>query len=158
MALLLITGCSKSKGIDAVLNDGYEMSNEAFNHWLETGEADLKDFRDKPTIWQAIHQMSHHVIEAREKWGYQPLTEERVNYLIVEIAESTKFETDFGREQLLDIVIRWKEGDFSRADHDHNTVWNNLGGTIGRASGVHEDRIPAWAIANQEAKLVINLD
>jgi hypothetical protein len=36
----------------------------------------------------------------------------------------------------LDILNRWAEGDFSRADKDHNAIWNVQGGTIGEATGV----------------------
>ena len=34
------------------------------------------------------------------------------------------------------ILNKWSQGDFSTADEDHNKVWNMLGGTVGRTTGI----------------------
>ncbi|CEG25952.1 DUF6241 domain-containing protein [Bacillus sp. B-jedd] len=91
---------------------------------------DMKEY----AVQDAIHFMSHQKVKANEKWGSLQLTEERVDRLI-DIIEKNKGE--YKHDQLyLDILYRWKEGDFSKADEDHNAIWDLKGGTIGKATGV----------------------
>lgn len=81
-----------------------------------------------------IHAMSHQKIEADEKWGFLPLTTERVTRLIVVIkTNQNEYENS---ELYLNILNRWAENDFSRIDRDHNAVWSLQGGTIGKATGI----------------------
>lgn len=99
-------------------------------------------------VWQDIHKMSHHVIVAEVKWGYKDLTEENINGLIIEILAADYPAAE--KQPLQDILIRWKNGDFSQADRDHNFVWGRLNGNIGQATGVDWDGIPAWAREKQQ--------
>lgn len=78
--------------------------------------------------------MSHQKIEADEKWGFLPLTTERVTRLI-DVIETNK--NEYTNSSLyLRILNRWLENDFSQIDRDHNEIWSLQGGTIGKATGI----------------------
>lgn len=83
-------------------------------------------------ILKYIHGMSHQKVIAKEKWIHYEMTSERIQFLI-SVVKSGSYENG---ELYLDILNRWAEGDFSRADKDHNAIWNVQGGTIGEATGV----------------------
>ncbi|RTR35986.1 hypothetical protein EKG37_00035 [Robertmurraya yapensis] len=92
---------------------------------MEMSEEAIKD---------AIHGMSHQKVRADEKWGFIPLTAERVNRLIT-IVEQNK--EDYENASIyLDILNRWSNNDFSQVDHDHNKIWDLQNGTIGKATGI----------------------
>ena len=83
---------------------------------------------------ESIHAMSHQKVKANQKWGKILLTQARVKRLI-EITETKKNEWTYS-DIYLDILYRWYEGDFSRADKDHNAIWNLQSGSIGKATGL----------------------
>lgn len=37
---------------------------------------------------------------------------------------------------MLEILNRWKKGDFSAVDRDHNIIWNIQDGSVGEAKGI----------------------
>ncbi|GAA0466357.1 DUF6241 domain-containing protein [Alkalibacillus silvisoli] len=82
-----------------------------------------------------IHKMSHQKVEASVKRGFYLITDERIEWLIQGIERS---QDELGEDAgvYLDILTRFKEGDFSRADEDHNTIWRMQNGEIGKATGV----------------------
>ena len=86
-------------------------------------------------VQNAIHGMSHQKVKAEDKWGFIPLTAERVNRLKA-VVEANEYEE---RGLYLDILNRWANNDFSRVDHDHNAIWELQNGTIGRATGILSD-------------------
>jgi Family of unknown function (DUF6241) len=90
--------------------------------------ANMKEFE----IRDAIHRMSHQKIKAEEKWGYIPLTKERVNRLLT-IIEQNEYKN---ANIYIDILNRWGENDFKQVDEDHNVIWRLQGGTIGKATGI----------------------
>jgi FlaG/FlaF family flagellin (archaellin) len=79
-----------------------------------------------------MHGMSHQKAVAEEKWVHYEMTNERIQFLI-SVVESGSYENE---ELFLDILNRWAEGDFSKADKDHNEIWSLQGGTVGEATGV----------------------
>lgn len=79
-----------------------------------------------------MHGMSHQKVVAEEKWVHYEMTNERIQFLI-SVVESGSYENE---ELFLDILNRWAEGDFSKADKDHNEIWSLQGGTVGEATGV----------------------
>ncbi|WP_080844532.1 DUF6241 domain-containing protein [Cytobacillus gottheilii] len=83
-------------------------------------------------VQNAIHGMSHQKTRAEDKWGFIPLTAERVNRLKA-VVEANEYEE---KGLYLDILNRWANNDFSRVDHDHNAIWDLQGGTIGKATGI----------------------
>ncbi|MCM3113054.1 DUF6241 domain-containing protein [Lederbergia lenta] len=100
----------------------------------ETIEEEFPNDTSEYAIQDAIHGMSHQKVIAEEKWGFLPLTQERVKRLIevVEMNESKYIHAS----TYLRILERWENNDFTQADKDHNAVWKLQGGTIGKASGV----------------------
>ncbi|OCA88170.1 hypothetical protein A8F94_10195 [Bacillus sp. FJAT-27225] len=95
-------------------------------------EKELPSTMRETTMQNNIHFMSHQKVRADDKWGSVPLTEQRVDRLLA-ILEAKKFKHE---ALYLDILTRWKEGDFSRVDKDHNAIWDLLGGTVGKAYGI----------------------
>lgn len=90
------------------------------------------DNTNRKKILVTMHEMANTKVEATEVWGEEEITEEKVNLLIIKVVAS-----DFEDEHtLLSILKKWKYEDFSSADIDHNYVWEQLGGTVGRATGV----------------------
>ncbi|MBD8069876.1 DUF6241 domain-containing protein [Bacillus sp. PS06] len=83
-------------------------------------------------VQDAIHKMSHQKVKADKKWGALQITPARIDRLIEVIqANDYKHESTY-----LHILNNWKDGDFSRAHHDHNSIWELQGGTVGKATGV----------------------
>ncbi len=81
-----------------------------------------------------IHWMSHQKVSAKQKWGAMLVTEERVERLLEVALEN---EQNYQHSNVyIDILSRWQKGDFSKADLDHNAIWELQGGTIGKATGL----------------------
>ncbi|MCQ6275676.1 hypothetical protein JMM81_11975 [Bacillus sp. V3B] len=98
----------------------------------ESIEAELPKDISEEQVQQIIHNMSHQKIRAEDKWGFTPLTLERVERLL-EVVNANQYEQ---ADLYLDILNRWKEADFSQADRDHNAIWRLQNGTIGEATGL----------------------
>lgn len=81
---------------------------------------------------QYIHAMSHQKVQAKEKWSYFKITDERINFLLGQW-EINKYEHE---ETYKEILTRWKDEDFSNAVSDHNKIWRIQEGTIGKATGL----------------------
>lgn len=85
-------------------------------------------------VQNAIHGMSHQKVKAADKWGFLPMTQDRIERLIVVVEENS---SEYEESKLyLDILNRWLNHDFSRADKDHNAIWRLQQGTIGKATGL----------------------
>ncbi|WP_338471846.1 DUF6241 domain-containing protein [Niallia sp. XMNu-256] len=98
----------------------------------ESIETELPDNMTEGKVQNVIHQMSHQKVRAEEKWGFIPLTMERVNRLI-EVVNANQYEHE---GVYLDILKRWKNNNFSHVDTDHNAVWSLQNGTVGKATGI----------------------
>ncbi|MCJ7840033.1 DUF6241 domain-containing protein [Lederbergia sp. NSJ-179] len=79
-----------------------------------------------------IHKMSHQKVKADEKWGFYEITPERIDWLLQGLNQVNLKNESVYR----DILERWKDGDFSKVDQDHNAIWQLQGGTIGKATGI----------------------
>jgi hypothetical protein len=85
-------------------------------------------------VMDAIHRMSHQKVESSKKWGAIPLTPGRVNQLLKVVQKNKR---NYVHSSIyLDILERWSKGDFSTVDKDHNEIWNQQGGTVGKAVGI----------------------
>lgn len=93
-------------------------------------------------VQEAIHAMSHQKVKAEDKWGFLPMTQVRINRLI-EVVEANNYISGI---VYLDILNRWLSSDFTRADKDHNVIWDLQEGSIGKASRVLS--------ANEERKFI----
>ncbi|QFF99359.1 hypothetical protein PB01_11285 [Psychrobacillus glaciei] len=86
-------------------------------------------------VEDVIQQMAHQKIIAGEKEGSIIITPERIDILIQMVEENKdKYEH---YETYLDILKRWKKGDFSTVDNDHNVLMRIQGSkTGGVATGI----------------------
>ncbi|RYL94197.1 DUF6241 domain-containing protein [Sporolactobacillus sp. Y61] len=91
----------------------------------------INDLTDED-MQMLIHEMSHQKIKADQKWGFIQITKARINWLQEALGQN-----EFINEAVYqEIVTRWEKGDFSRADKDHNAIWELQGGTVGKAEGL----------------------
>ncbi|WJY28049.1 DUF6241 domain-containing protein [Sporosarcina trichiuri] len=90
---------------------------------------------DQLEVENAIHDMSHQKVRAEDKWGFLPMTQDRVERL-TEVVEKNKKKYGKNADVYLDILQRWSNDDFSAVDQDHNTIWDMQGGTVGKATGI----------------------
>lgn len=105
--------------------------------YSDVDDKDTKLFTENMTesqMQQIIHAMSHQKVEAEYKWGKIVLTHPRVGILL-NVLEKNKSSWEHS-DVYADILNRWYEGDFSRADEDHNAIWDLQGGNIGEATGL----------------------
>lgn len=128
----------------AVSNFGLKLSNNIFDQVVEKTKTgyQFKDTiaaevgkrytpRSYETVLNEMHRMANSLVVADEIWGVIKITEKRVNGLIVEVVAS-----DFDpleKYDLLQILGRWKNKNFLYGVHDHNYLWEKLGGNVGRA-------------------------
>lgn len=85
-------------------------------------------------VQNAIHKMSHQKVLADVKWGAIQITKKRLETLSTIIDQNKDHLEHY--DLYRDILDRWLKGDFSRADEDHNAIWELQDGTIGKAYGV----------------------
>ncbi|MBM7702113.1 DUF6241 domain-containing protein [Metabacillus iocasae] len=85
-------------------------------------------------IQNALHGMSHQKVKAKDKWGFIPLTDDRINRLL-DIVTKNKAAYKHS-DTYLAILTRWQAHDFSKIDKDHNAIWKLQKGTIGKAKGI----------------------
>lgn len=94
----------------------------------------------KPSVTQrqkvldTMHKMANTKVVAEHIWGEIPITDETIKALKSEI-ESSSFAD---KSTLLEILERWSNNDFSKAVEDHNYVWEQLGGTVGKATALRD--------------------
>jgi hypothetical protein len=89
---------------------------------------------DEYDVQDAIHGMTHQKIVADDKWGFIPLTQERVKRLIVVVEKNG---AEYEKSGLyMHILNRWLNGDFTEIDKEHNAIWELQGGNVGKATGI----------------------
>lgn len=109
-----------------------------------TYDLKLSQTPDEHEVIKVMHHMTHQKVKAEDKWGATPMIPDTIHEIYDIISKS-----DFSRkEDLLEIAKRWKSGDFSRADDDHNYFWNYQNGTIGKAYGLMNEA--------EERRFIIN--
>lgn len=97
-----------------------------------TYDLKLSQAPEEREVIDVMHHMTHQKVKADEKWGAKPMIPETINEIFDVVSKS-----DFTRkEELLAILERWKNGDFSQVDDDHNYFWSLQDGTIGKAYGI----------------------
>lgn len=94
-----------------------------------------------------MHEMANTYVIASTVWGTEEMTQKRIDELIVEVNSDESATMSGYKTRLLEILTSWKDGDFANLAADHNYVWYELDGTVGRASGVKsKEDLPAWSI------------
>ena len=139
LALIGFIGFSiYGKNLPIIKKDGTitEKATEDGGKMIEVDEGKKKPVEEEFPFTMKDSQlaMSHQKIEADEKWGFLPLTTERVTRLM-DVIETNK--NDYKNARLyMGILTRWSENDFSQIDLEHNQIWESQDGTIGRATGI----------------------
>jgi Family of unknown function (DUF6241) len=95
-------------------------------------EEELPNKMKEEQVQNVLHKMSHQKVRAEKKWGFIPLTRERVDRLI-EVVKVNQFEHS---DVYLDILNDWKDSNFSSVDVDHNAIWVLQNGNVGKATGI----------------------
>ncbi|WP_226669451.1 DUF6241 domain-containing protein [Metabacillus litoralis] len=110
--------------------EGKDSTNETIVTGNPFGKG--KSTLSEEDILNYMHGMSHQKVIAEEKWLHYEMTSERIQYLIG-VIESGDYKN---KDKYLTILNKWKDGNFSEADKDHNVIWSLQGGTVGEATGV----------------------
>ncbi|KFN02631.1 CTP synthase [Bacillus clarus] len=116
---------SKVKVEDAKLleNGNYSLPNSGFN----------KDFKwTDEKIQATLHEMAHQKVKADQKWGYIFITQERIESLLDVVNNNDLVQ----KNTYIDILERWKQGKYEKADQDHNKIWKLQSGNLGEGKGV----------------------
>lgn len=96
-------------------------------------------------VEEVIQQMAHQKIIAEEKEHSIMITPERIDILIQMVEENKdKYEH---YETYLDVLKRWKKGDFSTVDKDHNVLMHIQGTKTNSLAGL------ATGIATEEQEI-----
>jgi len=90
------------------------------------------DFTREEAIYNLMHYMINTKIKSDVIWGTLELTKNRVHIL----ADAVNASSWSDKNQLLEILNRWKNDDFSLAVEDHNYILDKLGGKDGKATGI----------------------
>src|SRR5690606_7353114 len=98
----------------------------------ETVEEEFPINMHENRVQTAIHRMSHQKIRADAKWGFLPLTEERVQRRI-EVVEANDYKHS---ETYMARLKRWERHDFSQADKHHNAMWTIQNRTLAKAAAL----------------------
>jgi hypothetical protein len=95
-------------------------------------EENVKTPLSEELIQQYIHAMSHQKVQAKEKWSFFTITDERISFLLNQLEVN-----NYEHERLYkEILLNWQNNDFSDAVSHHNTVWKLQEGSIGIATGL----------------------
>ncbi|WGG45425.1 DUF6241 domain-containing protein [Rossellomorea sp. DA94] len=113
------------------MNDDEEDGQKVSEGGNPFGE-EVKTPLSEKLMQQYIHAMSHQKVAAKEKWSFFQITDERIEYLLNQL-EINQYQHESTYE---DILKSWKEGDFSDAVSDHNTIWRIQDGTVGKATSL----------------------
>ncbi len=80
-----------------------------------------------------LHKMTHQKVRAQKKWGFIQMTE--VNLIAVkEVLEENPFHNE--KINMLEMVNTWLNNEFSNIVADHNSLWGEKEGTVGKAYGI----------------------
>ena len=79
-----------------------------------------------------MHKMTHQKVRAERKIGAIPMVEDTINQ-VYDIVSNSNFAN---KEKMLEIVGIWKKGWFHNIDSNHNFLWKQQEGSVGRAYGI----------------------
>lgn len=117
--------------------EGKKVAENKYQKLIQNTD-DLKNMgfvvKNEKEFLSRMHKMANTVIvpEDGEVWGRIEITNEQCNGMIL-TAKASDFKY---KDKYVEILERWKKGDYSKAVEEHNFVWNLLGGTKGKAKAV----------------------
>ncbi|WP_462410872.1 DUF6241 domain-containing protein [Neobacillus sp. Marseille-QA0830] len=92
----------------------------------------LDQTSSQKAVIEVMHKMTHQKVKAEDKWGAIPMIPDTINQ-VYEIVNNSQFEL---KNDMLEILDKWKNSNFASIDTDHNYFWNYQDGTVGRAYGI----------------------
>lgn len=130
-------------------SNGYEIVNFAFNKVNEISEEKEAEDNKEPVeneniavapvdlneCYQRVHYMVNTIIIAEDGniWGESEMSRDAVTQVINDL----KGQDDYLSSEL----EKWLGLDFSNGVEVHNYVWNKLGGTIGKAKELNQEKV-----------------
>lgn len=128
-------------------SNGYEIVNFTFNKVSKiTEQKESKDKQqleentavvpvDLNQIYDKVHLMTNTIIIAEDGqiWGTYEISKDDIYNVRNQLLESDDY--------LYDELSKWIELDFSNSVEVHNYVWKKLGGTVGKAEKLNEEKI-----------------
>jgi hypothetical protein len=83
-------------------------------------------------LLEILHKMTHQKVRAEKKWGFIRISE--VNLIAVKevLEENPNYNENIN---MLEMVNTWLSNEFSNIVADHNSLWGEKEGTIGKAYG-----------------------
>jgi hypothetical protein len=107
-------------------------------------------FDDEDSVLMTMNQMTHQKIAAEEKTGAVPMTKPNIEE-VTEFVEDSDFEH---KDEMLRILDKWAEGDFSNVDGDHDYILKMQDGTKGWSTGLFTPEEEAqFVLVNWGSKL-----
>jgi hypothetical protein len=104
------------------------IKNEQVLYELGLGPASKRE-----DVMKTMHSMTHQKVVSEEKWYNLEMTTENINVLYEFINDSEVIDY---KSELLKIVGNWKEGNFDNIVEEHNFLWGEQNGNVGKATGV----------------------
>lgn len=134
VAVLIVGGCFFFS-----FKNYSKVSIEEVKEKTVQNESQVKTQATEKDTLTRIHYMANSLIIAEDGhiWGKEKITKDKLESLIIEVSNSNfNYKVD-----LLAILNKWKNNDFSTVVDDHNFVWKLLDGTIGRAQKANENAV-----------------
>ncbi|PRS26900.1 hypothetical protein C6W19_24195 [Bacillus sp. RJGP41] len=104
------------------------IENEEVLYELGLGPASKRE-----DVMKTMHSMTHQKVVSEEKWYNLEMNSENINALYNFIDDSEIIDY---KSELLRIVGKWKEGNFDDIVEEHNYLWGEQNGNVGKATGV----------------------
>jgi hypothetical protein len=111
-----------------IKKSGYDV--EAQTGSMSDNYGELPETLDGTAILKAMNEMCHQKVVANDKWGAVEMNKENIHKL------QKAAKSEIGNEEVIEILNKWDQGDFSDIVSDHNEILGIQGGTIGEATGV----------------------
>lgn len=87
-----------------------------------------------------MHDMANGLIVPGDGKRWNTIDMDKKN--IADVQKMLENSEDFDeKDELLQIINAWSQGDFTNIVDDHNFVWNMLDGNVGEASGINEEKV-----------------
>ena len=132
---------------DVVSASTDEESDSAQTEWIggeNGGGISLGPNTTEDEIIALMHYMTHQKVKAYDKWGAFEMSSENIDK-ITKIVEKSDFDR---KTPLLNMLNKWKAGNFNEAVEDHNYLWKIQGGTIGEAYELMSEKEEAQFVYN----------
>ena len=142
LMLVMLTGCGTVKN---VTNEDFSKAVTMDSKGTLVLNAKSLSSPKEQDIISEMHEITNNYVLADKYYGKKMMTQERVNGLIIDVLSIKADDSITTRAKLIAILKDWKDGNFTHLDTDHNYLWCELGGVVGRATDIKTaEDLPAW--------------